>query len=379
MKKEVYNYGIGMLKIIAMLFIIILHINARGGIITNSNNHPISYILEIIALCSVNVYAIITGYLEYRDNENNTYQYNFKKIFNLYFIILFYGLIIYLISYILGVYEFNKNDIFNLLFPISSKYLWYFTAYAGTFIFFPIINKFVKNSDKKHLIYYSIVIIIIFSLWPSLFSNRFGDFWNLKSGYSVWWLLILYFLGAVVKKINLKIDLKKLFVMLLILYFTSWVWTCYSAHITNWIFGQNKFEGIFNSYISITSILIAIIYVLIFSNLKFPKKINKATKFLAPATFGVYVMHLHPIVWQYWKDRFLFILNYNILLEPILVLIIAVLLLILMLLIDKVRECIFKLCKINNISSKLNNITNKIIISICKIIEKRGVVNERKE
>lgn len=67
------NYGIDMLRIVAMFMVIILHILGRGGILdsvkTFSPNYYIGWFMEIASFGAVNCYAIISGYVCY--NKKN--------------------------------------------------------------------------------------------------------------------------------------------------------------------------------------------------------------------------------------------------------------------------------------------------------------------
>jgi len=86
------NYGIDMLKICSMIMILILHILSKTNLLTNvspfSLNYCFVWILEITCFCSVNCYAMISGYNMW--NKNN----NISKAINLWFQVMFYSLTI---------------------------------------------------------------------------------------------------------------------------------------------------------------------------------------------------------------------------------------------------------------------------------------------
>ena len=67
------NFGIDLLKITAIFMVVILHTNGHGGILfspsltyTQENffysNYSIVWLIEYLAYCAVNCYALITGY-----------------------------------------------------------------------------------------------------------------------------------------------------------------------------------------------------------------------------------------------------------------------------------------------------------------------------
>lgn len=61
------NYGIDLLRIVAMFLVVILHILGQGGVLkaveSNEINFTVSWLLEIGAYCAVNCYALITGFV----------------------------------------------------------------------------------------------------------------------------------------------------------------------------------------------------------------------------------------------------------------------------------------------------------------------------
>lgn len=60
------NYGIEILRIIAMLMIVLLHV--VGGSLqyaeSGSNKYYILWFFEIMSYCAVNCFGIITGYIK---------------------------------------------------------------------------------------------------------------------------------------------------------------------------------------------------------------------------------------------------------------------------------------------------------------------------
>ena len=61
------NYGIDALRVLAMFMVTILHILTQGGILNASGRFTSQYeagwLLQTMAFCAVNVYALISGYV----------------------------------------------------------------------------------------------------------------------------------------------------------------------------------------------------------------------------------------------------------------------------------------------------------------------------
>lgn len=64
------NYGIDLLRIVAMYMIVLDHCLLLGGVITKATqigigsiNYDISWLLDTLCYCAVNCYALISGYV----------------------------------------------------------------------------------------------------------------------------------------------------------------------------------------------------------------------------------------------------------------------------------------------------------------------------
>ena len=122
-------YGIDVLKVLSMFFILVLHINSNGGLLNNvpvgSKKFAIVLILEIICLCAVNIYGIISGYLSYSKYDSNTSKvYNFKRLIYLWIQVVFYSFITTIILVALGKIEVSRKDMLLIFLPVANKYLW---------------------------------------------------------------------------------------------------------------------------------------------------------------------------------------------------------------------------------------------------------------
>ena len=363
------NYGIDVLKIISMLFIVILHINSNGGLFKNvttgSKDFGIILVLEIICLCAVNIYGIISGYLSYSKCDNNSTKiYSFKRLIYLWIQVVFYSLITSLVLFGLGKIELTKEDIFKIFLPVSNRYVWYFTAYFLLFFLAPIINCFVKNSSNKMIMTVLIPIIVFFGFYQSFMIEYMGDFTYINNGYSVWWLVILFYIGAVIKKMDLlrNISSKKLLLYLFLVYVISFSWKFFVPVLAEKNDFLSYFDNFLFNYNSPSNLFAAIIWVVLLTRVTVNSKtIKSLLPVISTATFGVYVMHLHPYIWtNVINGAFTFILDYSIIFEPIIVLGIAVFCLSIMLIIDIIRGKLFKLLGVEKLCNLLERILTKL-------------------
>ena len=291
------NYGIDALRIISMLMVVIMHVLVHGEVLSSSKpvNYWIAWFLEIASYCAVNCYALISGYV----GVNAKY-----KISNL--AILWLRVFFYLIS-ITAIFKLFFPDKVSYItikysfFPILSNYYWYFTAYAFLFLLIPVLNEGINNLSKNTLRFVLISAIIISSV-ASLFSRHFGDVFGLKNGYSVWWLMILYLIGAYIRKYGLLNKIRSHRVLIafsayFVFIFITWFTKLSIQLLSKTIFGNNQYTGErLVSYQSITILGAAVSLFLFFETIKLNSALVKAVGFLSPLAFSVYLIHEHPLI-----------------------------------------------------------------------------------
>lgn len=366
------NVGIDILKIFSMLQIITLHVIQHYGVEEAINFFSVqSYSIKLIltfSCCAVNCYAMTTGYL--MSNK----EIKWSRLISLWFQIEFYSLGILLLFYFLGFMNIipykpiGFEQCLSSIFPILRGSWWYASCYFGLFFLIPYINKILMNSSKKQL---SKTLFFIF-LFLSVFSTiTYSDGLGLKYGYSIIWLSIMYILGAYFKKYPIK---------------GHWIWIFIyiGVNLLSWggglvadkllifpLFGEAKASNLLNLYISPTNILSSISLFLFFSNLKFkkiqPSLLNFITK-LSGFTFGIYLIHSHDIIWEYFDNSLSFIASYSSYKMILLIFLSVLIIFTVSSLIELIRSIFFKFIKVDYLSDKIQNkINNYVDVLFMKI------------
>ena len=125
--KNERNYGIDLLRILAMYMVVILHILGCGGILWTcekfSLNYYVAWFLETSAYCAVDVFAMISGYVMVNA------KFNGFRIIPLYLTVLFYSAIITLLFRFLPMLSsFHEVTIRELIkgvcIPVVSQQYW---------------------------------------------------------------------------------------------------------------------------------------------------------------------------------------------------------------------------------------------------------------
>lgn len=351
------NYGIDLLRIISMVMVIILHCFGRGGLLSNplltGTRYHFVWFLEILCYAAVDIFAIISGYVCYKESE---YKIKVSNYIKLWLQVVFWGILLTLSFQLFSNYEVGILDYLKVLFPVSNNIYWYFTEYTALFFLMPFIIRGLQktpNNVSKYLFWF---ICIFFSLYAHLF-----NLFNLNNGYSFAWLLILFIIGAILKKVNIgsKLKIWQCLIGVLVLTIITFLYKLYGFEFSLFVdIPINK--DFFISYKSMTILGMAILYVLAFSKMKFNKCFNKLISFFAPSAFAIYLFNNNPFIWNYvMNERFSSLAETRVLLIASNVLIFTICFVLLALIIDKIRCYLFKLIKIDKFCSIIDEKTQK--------------------
>lgn len=350
------NYGIDLLRMIAMFMVVILHVLGQGGILNTvsslSLNYEIAWFLEISAYCAVNCYALISGYVGINS------KFKFTNIIILWLQVVFYTLGITIIFAVLNPGTVGIKEIIKAIFPVMTGQYWYFTAYFCLFFFIPIFNEAINNLTKSKLKYLLIGMILIFSILPTIFRR---DIFGTSGGYSGLWLMVLYILGAYIKKYGFmkKCSAKLLAVLYAVCILFTWGAKYILEYFTLTYLGEMKGGGLLVSYTSPTILLSAIALLILFSKIHFGNNVKKIISIFSPVAFGVYLIHDQPLFCQYiMANRFIKYASLSGVVLFFAVLFTAFGIYFVCSLIDMIRNKIFKILKIKQ---KVLSIENKII------------------
>lgn len=341
------NYGIDLLRIVAMLMIITLHVLKHGGIIDNLNTiswkYEVAWGLELFCYIGVNIYALISGYACLYS------KYRPYKIITLWFQVQFFNLISAAALLFIGDTELLSKSEQVFITPALSNQYWYFTAYIGLFVFIPLLNKAILSLDKKtteKIIVFSMIIFFIYLSFD--YQNAF----RFERGYSTIFLMLLYIIGGYLRKYDLLKCIDKKFA--LFVFATNNVVLILMQNVTHYLkldVDDETCAIFFNSYNNIFYVISAICLLAFFSNLELKgKRSISLIKFFAPLTFGIYIIHLTPIFWSYLTNAAGFLLKGRayVMLGGIILFVIAIFMLCALL--DYARLLLFRLLKVERLS-----------------------------
>lgn len=296
------NYGVDLLRMTAMLMVVILHILGQGGILstcaTNPANSETAWFLEIAAFCAVNCYALISGYVGLYAN------YRYTNIITLWFRVVYYTIIItvsfaYFLPESIGITEW-----LNAIFPVTTTQYWYFTSYVFLFLFIPLLNKAVQSLNQIQLRTILLGLFFTFSLIQTICQQ---DIFAANRNYSSLWLILLYLLGAYIKKYNSlqNISIPLAFLGYISMILLTWGLRILINYATLCFLGEQKWGEMFVRYTSPTILASAIFLLALFEKRKLRKWKKITIRLLAPSAFSVYLINTNPLIWTYiMENRF---------------------------------------------------------------------------
>lgn len=289
------NYGIDCLKILSMIMVATLHVLGQGVLkhtTTFSVHYELGWALEILCFCAVNCYAIISGYVNYGT------KFRYSKILQLYLQVAFYTVIITGIFKIWKPELVGKKILIKALFPFAFYDMyWYYTAYFCMSFFIPFFNRLIKELDSRACKRLVLSLILVLSVIPTL---SMSDTAGTARGYSTIWLSALYLIGACIRKYYTPGKYKRSLYILgyFLCAFFAWLGKLVLEKLTCHFFGEPSLWDYVVSYTSPFILFCGIFLVLFFSELEFKKPMQTIIRFFAPASFGVYLIHVEPLVWD---------------------------------------------------------------------------------
>lgn len=295
------NAGIDLLRVVAVFYVIVLHMILWGGLSDAASEGTYQrYICTALfswSLCAVNIMGLISGYIGYTEEERPL---KWRKYLDLWLEVTFYNVVLTLLTLWLRPETTERNDLVKMFFPVLSNSHWYFTAYSGLFLFIPLLNAAVRHTSNKTLLQLLACFLFIFSPVETVS----GSFLS-HNGYSLVWLIILYLIGAVLKKTELGSNLHPLaaFAGIAVLAFCIFLIDKKYRYVD---IGGFTFESkMVEHYVCPLQLLSAILYILLFSKIKPGPIAGKLIAFAAPGAFSVYIINCQKHVWYgYMENRF---------------------------------------------------------------------------
>ena len=360
-----------LMRIISMFFIVLWHVILNGNLLSNTVDvtNFTFYLIMFIIVFHVNSFLLLTGYFQVDS------KFKLSKLISLLFQLVFYNLIINITLYKFGLVEYtNVEFIKSILFYNASSY-WFISCYIILYCLSPFLNKLIHSLDKLEFKKNIIVLLLFFSVLP-IVTNKLFLYHN---GLGIIQFIIMYFLGAYIKKTEIDKRLFKNFniiqkrILLLIMFSLCVIFNLSLFYLQKQMNGLNSnilvdiSSGInlflFN-YSNPIIIIQSIAVFVFFSTLNIK---NRLINYISSLTLGVYLLHdnynLRVNLFKWIGiDKESIIYGKRIILYTLFC---AFIIFILGLIVESIRNTIVKLLRKNIFIKKVDN---KMILFIEKII-----------
>ncbi len=194
------NYGLDVLRCVAMIMVVILHFLDKGGLLRALSDEGsftakdvTAWLLEALCIVAVNLYMLMSGYLLYQG------RFKLSRLLGLVGKVWLYSVMVGFIGIALGTPAEPVDTYFKLrlLFPISMNTYWFMTAYIFFYMLVPILGIAARAMTRTQmkvmlgcLIFFH---VIIKSITPAQLTVD-------ASGMDAMWYVVLFFASVYIRR-----------------------------------------------------------------------------------------------------------------------------------------------------------------------------------
>lgn len=310
-------------------------------------NYKVYWGLKVVSYCAVDIFAIVSGYV-----TSNKHPQKYEKIVLMWMQAFFYSFILTVLLMAVGVNRsITIKELIKCAFPVMFEQFWYFTGYIVLFFAMPVLNTTLFSLDEDASRKMLIVLIALFTV-PELVVDPFKIVW----GYSALWLIILYCIGVLLKRINAFANKST----------SCLIWILVGCNLFTWIC-CNVGLKLMASYASPFVLMAGIIWVVLFSRLQLKGTIIKR---VAPLAFGVYLFHSNYIIFnRVIEGAFAFCAEINIFKGVAYVFLIAAGIFVSGLIVEFIRLQLFKLLRTQILAEWVVSLASNCLDRITLVLE----------
>ncbi len=266
--------NIELLRLVLMFMIVILHIYIAGLYSATHTDHILleSFMCSI-GILGVNCYIFISGYFGIRTKT--------QALVSLFVQSLFYALLFCVLTYLFGKEDFSLSFLVKSLLPIPSGLWWFLTGYVCLYIVSPFLNLGFKYLNRRSIKLLCLSLLFFDCISGFILNVPFIG----NSGYCIFHFITIYCVARYMNTYNSPLKQPLLITLACILL----IWGMFvCGYLSN---GHRYYQILYYSNPIIIIGAISLFYT--FKNIKLSSSfINK----IAPLSFGVYLIHVHPFI-----------------------------------------------------------------------------------
>lgn len=344
------NLGVDTLRCVAMLLIVCLHIMNRGGALPSPKTEAATliYPLRILASSAVNMYALISGYVMLQS------RFRPARVLELWLQVWVLNVVVGLIGDWINPNAMDEEFWVRYLFPFTQKAYWYFTAYVGVYAFSPLINRGIRGLNRVQAVSVLWIMLLVFSLGSTLGYLNQGDPFSIGAGYSVLWLLALYTVGACIRRTDFLKNVSSLrLAIMLVLTIVGMTVLHRLALLPNSSPFMQTINARLLDYTFPLISAVSVLMLLLFARLRVGGPAGKLIAFSSPLTFGVYIIHVHHVLWIPMQGAFRFLTKLPGALLPFGIILVALAGFVLCALADYLRSLLFRALRVSKAAARI--------------------------
>ena len=198
------NANMDLLRMLSMLMVTMLHALTKSDLLLFMGsevpvNGWIAWVLEALSVSSVNIFMLISGYFLISS------KFKIGRLLEIVLQTMFYLVGAVILFLLLGKFSLEGMDIYKFLdylLPIHMETYWFISAYVIIYMLLPLITGGVHAMSEKQLQRLIVILFVYECVIKSILPVRVVMD---KRGYSFLWYLILFLIGAYIRRYGFKI------------------------------------------------------------------------------------------------------------------------------------------------------------------------------
>ena len=184
-----------LLRLIAMLMVVMVHVSNHGGLVDLAQKGTFAYYvvwtLFGISFVAINIYILISGYFLAESSFSSF------RLLKMELQIWFYSFGILALFWLFGNVDKDMKYLVYCVLPVLSDFYWFATMYVGMYLLSPILNTFAKSITKRQYQCTLLLLFVLLSVWTNIIYYACGM--NIAEGASLAWFVAIYLFGAYIR------------------------------------------------------------------------------------------------------------------------------------------------------------------------------------
>ena len=352
------------LRVLAMFLVVLFHYHWNSNVATAQPGSPVGWCnwlfsqsAFVLSSCAVDTFLLISGYFLI-DKD-----FNWKRMIRLWVQTAFYTAGIWLLAYFLTPGQASLKNVLDGLHPIGSVSSLFVTGYFGMVLLAPFLSKAVISLTKQQYKLFLYVLVFVSCMFVGGFP--YGNVFGYNRGYGMFWYITLFFVAGYIRRFDVDLGKRGNRLLFWSVFGCVVLWCAGKGLVKHFVQGAPLVmeSPAYNGFASV----LAVALFLLFKGVKFKDSaIVRGIVWMAPFTFGVYLIHDHPWVRNFIWSRLPEWCGLDSLLYIPAILIFAMLVFVICMGIDFLRAKLFQYAGVDWLSQKLAGFCEKMVTKYIK-------------